>query len=331
MSALPPPRSIRLPAQTGPDGVEEPAITLTVHEAGSGPAVMLCHGFPELAYSWRHQVQPLVEAGYRVIVPDQRGYGTSDAPEATQAYDIDHLTGDLVGLLDALGIERAFFAGHDWGGFVTWAMPILHPERTAGVIGVNTPYLGRMPISPTQAFSIAAGGDPAKIYILWFQEPGVAEGVLDRNPRLVFEKLMRRARPLEEMQAEREASGGDMNPFRRLEELPTIGEPLLSEDELAHYTDAFTRSGFRGGISWYRNFDRNWERHPEIGQETIDLPALMVTAEWDLALPPAAAADMPSRCSNLETVLIPECGHWTQQEKPEALSAILVDWLKRHA
>ena len=257
------------------------------------------------------------------------GYADSDAPEGSEAYDIDHLTGDLVGLLDALDVDRAVFVGHDWGGFVAWAMPTLHPDRTLGVIGVNTPHMARSPLPPTQALRMVAGDDPDSIYILWFQEPGVAEGVLDRDPGRVFEVMMRRALSPAAMMQRMAEHGGDMNPFRRLGEMEPVGEALLDADELAVYADTFARSGFRGGVSWYRNFDRNWERHPEIGVEKIDHPALMVTAEWDLVLSPAMAADMPSRCNDLETVMIPECGHWTQQEKPDELNAILVDWLTR--
>jgi pimeloyl-ACP methyl ester carboxylesterase len=328
MSLLPPATSIQLAPTQDEAGRAEPPITLSVHEGGEGPAVVLCHGFPELAYSWRHQYQPLVDAGFRVVVPDQRGYGASDAPAGIETYDMDHLTGDLVHLLDALEIEKAVFAGHDWGGFVAWAMPILHPERTLGVIGVNTPYMARTPIAPTQAMSMITGGDVDKLYILWFQEPGVAEGVLDVEPRLMFEKLMRRMGSPAEMTTRAGGSDGDMNPFRRLPELELVGEPLLDEEELAYYSDTFAKSGFRGGISWYRNFDRNWERHPEIGVARIEHPALMITAQWDMALPPAMAADMPDRCGDLETHQVDQCGHWTQQEKPEELSSLMVTWLK---
>jgi pimeloyl-ACP methyl ester carboxylesterase len=331
MPDLPSPRRIALAAQRGPDGHAESPVTLSLHEAGEGPAVVLCHGFPELAYSWRHQIEPLRAADFRVIAPDQRGYGASDAPAGSDAYDLEHLTGDLVGLLDALGIEKAVFAGHDWGGFVVWAMPILHPERTAGVIGVNTPYLARPPVPPTQVMAQLVGGEAERLYILWFQQPGVAEAVLDREPRLVFEKLMRRGLPPAEMLAHAMKQGGplDLNPFRRLAELDALGEPFLDAADLDTYTRAFEKSGFRGPVSWYRNFDRNWERHPEVGTRKISVPCLMVTAEWDVALAPAMAADMPARCTDLETVLIESCGHWTQQEKPAELNRVMLDWLCR--
>ncbi len=329
MSQLPPVRRITLPPHIGPDGSAEAPIALDVYEGGTGPAVVFSHGFPELAHSWRHQYQPLVDAGYRVIIPDQRGYAGSDAPEEIERYDIDHLTGDLVGLLDALEIERAVFVGHDWGGFVTWAMPLLHPDRTAGVIGVNTPYTARTPLPPTQVMRAMTGGEDTKLYILWFQQPGVAEAVMDEVVELTFDRLLRTPPTPAEAIALIAESGGSMNPFIRMHEMEARGEPLVTRDELAVYVDAFTRSGFRGGINWYRNFDRNWERHPEIGSETIHVPSLMVTAEWDLALPPAMAVDMPSRCSDLETVMIEKCGHWTQQEHPEELNRILIDWLGR--
>ncbi len=305
MVELPPPRRLSLPPLELPDGRREPGIDLSVHESGEGLPVVLCHGFPELAYSWRHQLAALAAAGFRAIAPDQRGYGASDRPEAVEAYDMHHLCGDLVGLLDALGLERAVFVGHDWGGFVAWAMPILHPERCAGVVGVNTPYMPRSPVPPTQMMRALVGGQDEKLYILWFQQPGVAERVLDAHTRRVFEVLMRRGAPPEEVAAR------------------------MSAEEIDVYVEAFERTGFAGGIHWYRNFDRNWETAPEVGQAKIEVPSLMVTAAWDMALRPEMAAGMPSLVVDLETVQIERCGHWTQQEQPEQLNAILVDWLSR--
>lgn len=300
-------------------------ITLSVHEAGQGPAVVLCHGFPELAYSWRHQIRALAEAGFRVIAPDQRGYGASDAPEAVDAYGMEHLTGDLAVLLDVLGIERAVFVGHDWGGFVAWAMPVLHPERCAGVIGVNTPYV---PFPTTERLRKAFTEDE-RLYILWFQQSGVAEAVLDRHPRLVFEKLMVRGAPPRASLVQAGRAGGDFNPFRRLETLKPLGAPLLSADEIDVYEKAYANRGFRGGIQWYRNVDRNAARFPEVSTRPISLPCLMITAEWDAALPPEMAKHMPALCSDLEMHMIRECGHWTQQEKPGELNRVMLDWLQR--
>jgi pimeloyl-ACP methyl ester carboxylesterase len=324
-------RLLALPPLRLPDGTTEPGIRLAVHEAGpaSGPAVVFSHGFPELGWSWRHQVEAVAAAGYRAIAPDQRGYGASDRPEPIAAYDIHHLCGDLVGLLDALGIEQAVFVGHDWGGFVVWAMPALHPERVAGVVGVNTPFTPRMPMAPTALMRAMVGGQDEKLYILWFQEPGVAEAVLDRDPALVFEKLLRSGVPMEELAARMAGQELDMNPFRRLAELEAIGEPIGTPEERAHYVETFRRTGFRGGINWYRNFDRNWETAPAVGATKIAQPCLMVTAQWDPVLRPEMAAGMDAWCSDLETVGIERCGHWTQQEKPAELNRILLDWLRR--
>jgi pimeloyl-ACP methyl ester carboxylesterase len=325
---FPAPRRVALPDLRLPGDGREPGITLSVHEAGSGPAVVFSHGFPELGYSWRHQFDPLVRAGFRVIAPDQRGYGASDRPEPITAYDIHHLCGDLVGLLDALEIDEAVFVGHDWGGFIVWAMPYLHPERVAGVVGVNTPLMPRAPLPPTQLMRAMVGGQDDKLYVLWFQQPGVAEGVLDRDPALVFEKLLRGGVPLEEI-AQRSGPEMDMNPFRDLAALESFGEPIGSTADRAHYAEVFRRSGFRGGINWYRNVDRNWETAPDVGAKPIGMPCLMVCADWDPVLRPEMAAAMPMLCRDLETHTIERCGHWTQQERPEELNRLLVDWLQR--
>jgi pimeloyl-ACP methyl ester carboxylesterase len=327
VSQLPAPRRIPLPPHRE---AEEPGITLSVHELGEGPAVVLCHGFPELAFSWRHQLPALAAAGFRVIAPDQRGYGASDRPEAIAAYDIHHLCGDLVGLLDALGIERAVFVGHDWGGIVTWAMPYLHPDRTAGLIGVGTPCLPRTVLAPTQMMRVLVGGQDEKLYLLWFQEPGVADAVLARDPQLLFERLMRTGVSPEEI-AERAAQTGelDMNPFRRLAELEPLGDALLAPEELEVFVRTFERTGFTGGINWYRNLDRNWETAPSVGAAKIEVPSLMVIAAWDPVLRPEMASGMPALVTDLETVTIERCGHWVQQERPEELNRILVDWLHR--
>jgi pimeloyl-ACP methyl ester carboxylesterase len=302
-------------------------IGMSVHEQGEGPAVVLCHGFPELAYSWRHQMQPIADAGFRVIAPDMRGYGATDRPESIDAYDLASLCGDLVALLDALNIGKAVFAGHDWGGFVAWGMPVLHPDRTAGVIGVNTPYV---PFPHPDMLRMISGGDDDRIYILWFQEPGKADPILHRDTRLMFEKIFIPGMDPAQAAARMMESGElDMNPFRRLPELEQFGECILDPEELEHFVATFERTGFTGGINWYRNIARNHKEHPGVGTQKLDLPCLMVTAEWDPALSPALAANMPNLCSDLEMKMIETCGHFTQQERPEELSALMVDWLVR--
>jgi pimeloyl-ACP methyl ester carboxylesterase len=310
-----------------PPRADSPAITLAVHEQGAGPAVVLAHGFPELAFSWRHQLPALAAAGFRAIAPDQRGYGGSSRPERIEDYGLTQLCGDLAGLLDPLGIDKAVFAGHDWGGLVVWGMPILHPERTAGVVGLCTPYLA---LPPVDVMSALVDGEAERHYIAWFQKPGVAEARLEADVRLVFEKLLRGGIPPEQMLQRAFVDGKlDMNPFRRLGELEPMGRPIVTREELETYVAAFERTGFRGGINWYRNIDRNVREHPEIGVRPLDLPCLMLTAEWDAALRPEFAEPMKLLCRDLEVHMIARAGHWVQQEYPAEVNRHLVDWLTR--
>lgn len=307
-------------------------ISLSVHEQGEGPAVVFSHGFPELAYSWRHQLPAVAGAGFRAIAPDQRGYGASSAPAPIEAYGLGQLTSDLAGLLDELGIDRAIFVGHDWGGFVVWAMGVLHPERVSGIVGICTPY---SPFPSTDFLKMVFGDDVEKQYMLWFQKPGVAEGVLDSRARHVFEKLMRGG--VDPANFFKQFSGGSagegkrpsMNPFISIETIEPDGEMVATPDEIDRYVAEFDRTGFRGGINWYRNIDANGTAFPEVGKVVIDVPTLMICAEWDPALPPALAANMGNVCSDLEMHTIAKAGHWVQQESPDEVNALLVDWLTR--
>jgi pimeloyl-ACP methyl ester carboxylesterase len=311
-------------------------VTLSVHqidaegEAGDRPAVVFSHGFPDLAFAWRSQLAAVAGAGFDAIAPDQRGYGGSSRPDAITDYDIHHLTGDLVGILDRLDIERAVFVGHDWGGFVVWQMPLLHPDRVAGVVGVNTPYIPRLPIPPTEAFRMV-GGDG--MYILEFQEPGKADEILLRDVPGLFDALFRTAVSPDEMALAAAATpvGPDApTTFERIVAAPRMGEPMLDAQDMAVYVDTFTETGFTGGLNWYRNFDRNWETTPQLDGAHIDgLPCLMVTAAWDPVLTPALAQGMPSMVGDLEMHEMAECGHWTPTERADDLSALLVDWLTR--
>lgn len=331
MPQFPLPVHHTLSGDNTPDDPDVGPIRMSVHEAGAvtdRPPVVLCHGFPDLAYGWRDQVAALADAGFRAVAPDQRGYGGTTAPEPVEAYTLDHLCGDLADLLDALDVDRAVFVGHDWGGFVAWAMPLLFPERCAGVVGVCTPYT---PFPTTEFLRAMFGEDPEAMYMLWFQEPGVAEAVLDRDVELVFSKLVVGGvdpAVVAEHGMARE-SGATFNPFIDLAGLPELGERLLSDDEADHYVGAFRSSGFRGGVNWYRNIDRNAAAHPEVGTATIDLPALMICAEWDPALPPSLAEGMDQRCTDLEMHVVPRAGHWVATESPEEVDDLLVDWLTR--
>jgi len=309
--------------------IETNGIRMHVAEAGSGFPVLLCHGSPELWYSWRHQMKALADAGFRAIAPDQRGYGNTDAPHAIDAYTIHHLVGDLTGLLDALAIEKAVIVGHDWGGFVVWQMALLAPHRVAGVVGVNTPFFPRFPLRPLEMMRASAQGNFH--YILYFQEPGVAESELERDVRrslrgfyqLPNREIMEQLRDVP-MGVFGPAGGGILD---RLPDAP-YGE-FLSAEDFEVFVAGFQKTGFRGGLNWYRSFDRNWELTAYLHNAKVLQPALMVTAELDVVLRPEMAVGMEAWVPNLRrTVLIAGSGHWTQQEKPAAVNAALLEFLR---
>ena len=305
-------------------------IELAYYEAGprEGVPLVLCHGFPELAFSWRHQIKAFAEAGRWVIAPDQRGYGLTSRPEAVTDYDLEHLTGDLVGLLDHLGVEQAIFCGHDWGGFVVWQMPLMHPDRVAGVIGLNTPFIPRAPADPIGIMRMRFGPD---MYIVWFQTPGDADAVLSADVDKTMRFFMRKPTALQAAAAP-SAEGGSTFAFKALLQAwdPTDeGSQLLTPEELAAFVESFRRTGFTGGINWYRNFTRNWERSEGLPGRIDGLPCLMITAEKDAVLTPAMAEGMPALVDDLEMHMVAGSGHWTQQEKPDAVNRLILDWLAR--
>ena len=313
-----------------PTMVKTNGIDMAVYEMGpkDGFPVVLCHGFPELAYSWRHQLPALAAAGYRAIAPDQRGYGATSRPEAVEAYDMAHLTGDLSGLLDALGLEKAVFCGHDWGGLVVWQMPLYHPERVAGVIGLNTPFIPRPPIDPIAGMRAIYGEN---MYIVFFQKPGEADAILARDVGKTFRFFMRKNTVTAEEFAKRPQSERNFELVNALDsdESNWPGEVLLKPEELEVFVHTFTRTGFTGGINWYRNFTRNWQLSENLPQK-VKVPGLMIMAEDDVVLPPSMTEGMERFVPDLEKSLIHACGHWTQQERPRETNAPMIDWLKRH-
>ena len=309
--------------------IDTNGISMHVAEAGEGMPVLFCHGFPELWYSWRHQMTALAAAGYRAIAPDQRGYGGTSAPAAVEDYTIHHLVGDLAGLLDALSIERAVVVGHDWGGSVAWSMAQLAPHRVAGVVGVNTPFFPRPPMKPTVLMRAMAQG--SFHYILYFQKPGVAEAELDADPARTLAGFFQspdRARLEELLKAGPAALGPRSGGLLERLTGETPGEFLGAED-FQVYVDAFRASGFRGGLNWYRNFDRNWELTAYLHNAKLLAPALMIAAELDPVLRPELAAGMRDWVPNLRRVhVVNDCGHWTQQEKPDEVNRELLGFLR---
>ena len=314
-------------------------IRMGYYEAGpetDGPPLVLCHGWPELAFSWRYQIKALSAAGIRVIAPDQRGFGASDRPEPVEAYDLEHLTGDLIGLLDHLKIDKAIFVGHDWGGFVVWGMALRHVDRVAGVVGVNTPHMARTPIDPVELLRTRFGDT---MYIVQFQDPArEADRIFGSRVKQTFDFFMRKPMPRAEAASTEPPTAG-IGASQKLNlafpQMVAAYEPkldprekILSAEEERVFVDTFTRTGFTGGINWYRNMSRNWQRSADLDQ-TVRVPALMIMAENDRVLPPSAADGMEKLVPDLEKYLIRGSGHWTQQEKPEEVSARLIEWRRR--
>ncbi len=327
--------SAAAPAFPEPSYLRTPeGLRMAVYEAGSGGVpVVLSHGFPELAYSWRHQLPVLAEAGFWAIAPDQRGYGNTQQPLAIEAYDITKLCGDLVAVLDDRGIDKAYFCGHDWGGGVVWMMPRLHPDRVRGIIGVNTPSSPPPPSAPIAMLRALRGESN---YVVSFQEPYRAEQVLEEDVFKTFSMFMRKG----VVDPEAIAALPEDSPMRNFDLLTMLksipdasmipGESILDEGEMAVFVDTYRRTGFTGGVNWYRNIDRNWELTRQLDHRIgPEIPCLYVGAEDDAVLPPSSADGMENFIADLEKVTIADCGHWTQQEKPAELNAILLDWLGR--
>lgn len=293
-------------------------IELEVFEAGqhnAGNPIVLCHGWPEHAFSWRYQVPALVAAGYHVIAPNQRGYGDSSRPSEVTEYDIAHLTGDLVGLLDHYGYDSATFVGHDWGAMVVWGLTLLHPNRVKRVINLSVPYQERWEKPWIEMMEQFMGPD---FYFVHFNRlPGVADAVLGENTPQFLRNLYRKNVP-----AVAPAPGMMMINLAK-EETPQ-GEPVMSDSDLAVFVSAFETTGFTGGINWYRNLDRNWHLLADV-DPIIKQPTLMIYGDRD---PVAKSDTLSDFVPNAEVVNL-DCGHWIQQENPEETNRAIVEWLKQ--
>ena len=288
--------------------VETNGVALRVIEAGErgAPLVVLAHGFPELAYSWRHQIPALARAGYHVLAPDQRGYGGSSRPDAVEDYDIHALTGDLVALLDSeVGgrVDQAVFIGHDWGAMVVWHAALLHPERVRAVAGLSVPPIPRARSRPTQRWREKFGDD---FYMLRFQEPGLADA---------------------EMEADVAATMRGM--FAGLIDGDALLPDWISADEFDYYVTEFGRTGFTGALNWYRNYDRNWESTPQLTGAQTNAPALFIGGTADPVGPtmnPARAREVVA--GPYTEKWIDGAGHWVQQERPDEINRILLAFLR---
>lgn len=276
-------------------------ITLGVDDQGTGDAVVLLHGFPELAYSWRHQIPALVDAGYRAVSFDQRGYGASSKPQNVTDYSLDHLVGDVIGVLDRLGIEMATVVGHDWGSIVAWTTALVHPDRISRVVSLNVPYRGACIGFPATDVIREKLADRFA-YVLMFQEEGVVESMFEADPEAWLKGTYA---------------------------MVAGHKDFLSDAEFTVFADAFRSGGISGPVNWYRNIDRNAVDFASYIDAPIVQPTLMLAAEADPVLPVSLTHGMVRWATDLTTVIIEGSGHWTQQEQPDAVNAALLAWLDR--
>jgi pimeloyl-ACP methyl ester carboxylesterase len=316
--------------------IETNGIRMHVAHQGEGPLMLLCHGFPESWYSWRHQLSALAAAGFHAVAPDMRGYGQTDCPAAIDQYTLLHLVGDMVGLLDALGHETAVIAGHDWGAPVAWHAALLRPDRFRAVIGLSVPFIPRGSEHPSKSFPES---DDTVFYQSYFQSPGVAEKDLEQDVHLTMRRLLYQASgdaPRPAIKSEQPGhvfmvprKGGMMATWAN----PTSLPPWLTETDLEIYANQFKRTGYRGGLNWYRNIDRNWELMAPFADLKITVPALLVAGDRDIVL---AFRGMDQIVANLSkyvpklqsTLILPGCGHWTQQERPSEVNEVMLEFLR---
>ena len=309
-------------------------IKLRLAEQGEGPLVVLCHGFPESWYSWRHQLAALSVAGFHAVAPDMRGYGGSDRPDAVDQYTLLHLVGDMVGLLDALGAGQAVIAGHDWGAPVAWHAALLRPDRFRAVIGLSVPFRPRGSAPPT---SVMPRRDDAQFYQLYFQTPGLAEAELERDPRETVLKLLFAASGDVPRRGTGQSdvgmvarSGGFLTGMPSPAALPA----WLTQADLDFYAGEFARTGFRGGLNWYRNIDRNWELLAPFAGAKVNVPALYMAGDRDLVVAFRGIDQLIPNLKNFvpqlrNTIMLPGCGHWTQQERASEVSAAMIEFIRQ--
>lgn len=289
------------------------------------PPVFLVHGWPEIAHCWKNQIGAVAGAGFRVIAFDLKGFGRSDAPPEVEAYRAARIADEFAALADALDIAEAVWCGHDWGGSLVWAMAQWRPDRVAGVASVCLPLKPRAPAPPTAIFKKRFG---AKHYIVRFnEEPGVEDHFAtdtERFVKLMFRRPARRERWPDLIPWVFDIEGR----FHEASRDVPPGKLVFDQSTVDIYAAAYNRSGFRGGANLYRSIDRNWA-DMEGRDETVRAPALWVGADMDMFLPPESAGGMDGLVPNLETAIIPDCGHWVTWEKPDALNRILTDWMMR--
>jgi pimeloyl-ACP methyl ester carboxylesterase len=312
-----------------------PVGEVELHVAVAGPAsgqpVVLCHGFPELWYSWRYQLDALSDAGYRVLAPDLRGYGGSSHPGEVADYGSDKLTGDLCGLLDHYGHETAAFSGHDWGSMVVWELGRLHPERVSSIYNMSVPY-SQASGPPIQIFEHIFGD--RFFYMLYFQEVGPAEAEFDADPRRYVRTMLYSAGGEGMTDPDRPVAGqAPAAGTRFLDIMPTAPEVLpawLTESDVDVYAEGLRLGGLFGPLSFYRNLDANWERSKDIPASVYTMPTGFLTGSLDpvLVMMPGAADAMAALLPDFRgATVVDGAGHWVQQERPAETNAALLSFL----
>ena len=303
--------------------IETNGISMHVAEAGSGVPVVFCHGWPELWYSWRHQLAALSDAGFRAIAPDMRGYGGTDSPDDPAEYSTSVICADIAGLLDALEIEKAVIVGHDWGGYHIWQFGLRYPERVERLAGLNTPYNPPGPIAPTEAMHAAFGAGDRGYYMLYNQKIGQPEAEFEADIRGNLQKIMHTYERAADLWTMATLGGDGSGMYTHIEP----GGTLLTPEDLDVYATAFERRGSRGAFNWYRAIDLSWEESRLLTDQRIHAKSMMITAENDLILRPESAQPMRQWFDDLRIEGIAKCGHWTQQERPNEVNALLINFL----
>ncbi len=310
--------------------VQTNGIRMHLAEAGTGPLVLLCHGWPESWYSWRHQLKALADAGYHAVAPDQRGYGQTDQPREIDQFTLLHLVGDMVGLVSALGESRAVIVGHDWGAPVAWTSALLRPDLFRAVAGLSVPHMPRGPGRPMQMLKQFFGN--RFFYTIYFQQPEVPEAELERDVRTTLRRVLCGASAAFATQRSPGVAAAATSFLETMPD-PKALPAWLTEADLDYYAGEFQRSGFRGPLNWYRNIDRNWELLAPFDGLKVQPPALFLAGQLDpvLGFPGfrEAVDSLSQRVPNLRrVVLLDDCGHWTQQEKPAETNAALIEFLR---
>lgn len=301
-----------------------------VTESGEGPAVVMCHGFPGLGFSYRHQIRALADEGFRAVAPDMPGYGGTDTPEDVAEYTNDRVADRLVDLLDALNIEDAVLVGHDFGAPAVWTVAEKYPERVRGLVLLAVPYTpDPMPMRPSDLF--AKLSQKHFLHLHYFQEPGVADREMDKDPRRFLRRLffaLSGAYDYLDIWKHGSAGNGYLDVLPHAPDLPWS---WLSEDEFEHYVSVFTDTGFTGGLNWYRAYDRNWEQHGDRVHE-LTAPTLYIAGSVDPVIAmsgPRALDRMRGSVPDLRGVhLLEHTGHFVQQERPQKTNRLLLEFLQ---